>query len=439
MSWTGTRNMFGLLQQRGKHLNKTGFSDFNALVVYCIRFVYPLYASLGSAPQLLLLRAACQSGLSEEQPVESFRGSFTQCRSMDGRSYLPSWFIMAYIFVFERVKHKKCQNSEMTPARCSSHFAEQKPCASVKSTFPCKIFLYASIQWPSLSFVIRPFTTHDFCFAQGFSFHFNKLILLWPSWVATPARQNPKSLPQLSIISQSPLTRSMLRLARPCWTAQTWARRWVGPANCRMANVLWDSNTILLDSFFQQICIGPSCNLTLYLPLASVVRASMKGSALSILFFSVVTLPSTPKHTRRKPLTSLETAGLGPHLWQRLFRKRRWCSIHQRRRGQLQDALETVESFQPFRKRRKKKTSQLVSDCVLPCKKWNINEVKSNLGNIFLTVLAKTSTMRHKPLTRLRPQATRKTQRKVLGGTTMFLNYSGTKSPNQGEQQFFLN
>jgi len=97
MSWTRTRNMFGLLQQTGKHLRKTGFSDFNALVVYCIRFVYPLYASLGSAPQLLLLRAACQSGLSEEQPAESFRGSFTQCRSMDGRSSLPSWFIMAYI------------------------------------------------------------------------------------------------------------------------------------------------------------------------------------------------------------------------------------------------------------------------------------------------------------------------------------------------------
>lgn len=106
MSWTRTRNMFGLLQQTGKHLNKTGFSDFNALVVYCIRFVYPLYASLGSAPQLLLLRAACQSGLSEEQPAESFRGSFTQCRSMDGRSYLPSWFIMAYICFWKSQAHK---------------------------------------------------------------------------------------------------------------------------------------------------------------------------------------------------------------------------------------------------------------------------------------------------------------------------------------------
>ncbi len=147
---------------------------------------------------------------------------------------------------------------------------------------------------------IRPFTTHNFCFAQGFSFHFNKLILLWP-WVATPARRNPKSLPQLSIISQSPLTRSMVRLATPCWTAQTWARRWVGPLNWRMANVLWDSNTTLLDSVFLQVlwdgescksnlhlhwlCIGPSCNLTLYLPLAAVARASMKGSALSMFLF----------------------------------------------------------------------------------------------------------------------------------------------------------
>ena len=297
MSWTGTRNMFGLLQQTGKHLNKTGFSDFNALVVYCIRFVYPLYASLGSAPQLLLLRAACQSGLSEEQPAESFRGSFTQCRSMDGRSYLPSWFIMAYICFWKSQAQKMSKfwddSSQVLLTFCGTKTLR-------------KLQVNLSLQDFSLSDypMTQPVICHSsfdhlrptiFCFAQGFSFHFNKLILLWPSWVATPARQNPKSLPQLSILSQSPLTRSMLRLARPCWTAQTWARRWVGPANCRMANVLWDSNTILLDSFFQQICIGPSCNLTLHLPLASVVRASMKGSALSILFYFSQSLHCLPR------------------------------------------------------------------------------------------------------------------------------------------------
>lgn len=205
--------------------------------LWYIWFVYPLYASLGSAPQLLLLRAACQSGLSEEQPAESFRGSFTQCRSMDGCSYLPSCFIMAYVCFWKSQAHKFWDDSSQVLLT----FCGTKKCSQASSSsrpFLARFFFKRLSDDPACHLSFDHLRPTIFAFAQGFSFHFNKLILLWPSWVATPARQNPKSLPQLSIISQSPLTRSMLRLARPCWTAQTWARRWVGPANCCMAKVL---------------------------------------------------------------------------------------------------------------------------------------------------------------------------------------------------------
>ena len=295
--------------------------------LWYIWFVYPLYASLGSAPQLLLLRAACQSGLSEEQPAESFRGSFTQCRSMDGCSYLPSCFIMAYVCFWKSQAHKFWDDSSQVLLT----FCGTKKCSQASSSSRPFLARFSLSDYPmtSLSFVIRPFKTHNFCFCSRIFFSFQQV----DSAVAIMGCNSSTSKSQVASSAEHHFTITFNTIHAEAGKTLLNSTN-LSKALGRTCELLYGQSfeiqiQLCRIVFFSRFVLVPAATwlCSRHLPQLSG-QAWRDRHLVSYFSQSLHYLRSTPKHTSRKPLTSLKTAGLGPHLWQRLFRKRRWCSIH---------------------------------------------------------------------------------------------------------------